>query len=170
MYSGWSVQVVLFGNLRIERYLLLPVAYRSLSRPSSAVSAKASAVYPLYLVKLFYIISTKIIHALHQQYPNMSKNFKESNFTKPKGLAWKNSLLTTFANVLNKEWWRWQGLNLRPSACKADALPTELHPHYSRISRWWAWEDLNFRPLPYQSSALTNWATSPFHYMILYSF
>ena len=30
-----------FGNLRIEAYLQLPVAYRSLSRPSSAPNAKA---------------------------------------------------------------------------------------------------------------------------------
>ena len=30
-----------FGNLRIEAYLRLPVAYRSLSRPSSAPDAKA---------------------------------------------------------------------------------------------------------------------------------
>ena len=30
-----------FGNLRITGYLRLPVAYRSLSRPSSALSAKA---------------------------------------------------------------------------------------------------------------------------------
>ena len=30
-----------FGNPRIDGYLLLPVAYRSLSRPSSAPSAKA---------------------------------------------------------------------------------------------------------------------------------
>jgi len=30
-----------FGNLRIDAYLPLPVAYRSLSRPSSAPSAKA---------------------------------------------------------------------------------------------------------------------------------
>ena len=30
-----------FGNLRINAYLRLPVAYRSLSRPSSAPSAKA---------------------------------------------------------------------------------------------------------------------------------
>ena len=30
-----------FGNLRIEAYLQLPVAYRSLSRPSSAPDAKA---------------------------------------------------------------------------------------------------------------------------------
>ena len=33
-----------FGNLRINGYLLLPAAYRSLSRPSSAPSAKASAL------------------------------------------------------------------------------------------------------------------------------
>ena len=30
-----------FGNPRIEAYLQLPAAYRSLSRPSSASSAKA---------------------------------------------------------------------------------------------------------------------------------
>ena len=30
-----------FGNLRINAYLLLPEAYRSLSRPSSAPDAKA---------------------------------------------------------------------------------------------------------------------------------
>ena len=35
------VQVSPFGNLRIDGYLLLPVAYRSLSRPSSAPDAKA---------------------------------------------------------------------------------------------------------------------------------
>ena len=31
-----------FGNLRINTYVPLPVAYRSLSRPSSAPDAKAS--------------------------------------------------------------------------------------------------------------------------------
>ena len=36
-----SVWVAPFGNLRIDGYLLLPVAYRSLSRPSSAPDAKA---------------------------------------------------------------------------------------------------------------------------------
>ena len=37
-YRKW---VAPFGNLRIDGYLLLPAAYRSLSRPSSAPSAKA---------------------------------------------------------------------------------------------------------------------------------
>ena len=36
-----------FGNLRIDGYLLLPVAYRSLSRPSSAPDAKAFPLRPL---------------------------------------------------------------------------------------------------------------------------
>ena len=36
-----SVWVTPFGNPRINGYLLLPEAYRSLSRPSSALSAKA---------------------------------------------------------------------------------------------------------------------------------
>ena len=57
-----------FGNLRISGYLLLPAAYRSLSRPSSAPSAKASAlcsfsldlllaIFPLYCVMLPSFIS-----------------------------------------------------------------------------------------------------------------
>ena len=33
-----------FGNLRLKAYLQLPVAYRSLSRPSSAISAMASTL------------------------------------------------------------------------------------------------------------------------------
>ena len=36
-----------FGNLRINAHLRLPVAYRSLSRPSSALSAKASPLRSL---------------------------------------------------------------------------------------------------------------------------
>ena len=35
-----------FRDLRIKGYLLLPEAYRSLSRLSSALSAKASALRP----------------------------------------------------------------------------------------------------------------------------
>ena len=44
--SDWSLsrQVSPFRNPRINRYLLLPVAFRSLSRLSSAPSAKASTL------------------------------------------------------------------------------------------------------------------------------
>ena len=41
-----------FRDLRIKGYVLLPEAFRSLSRLSSALSAKASALRP-YLLDLF---------------------------------------------------------------------------------------------------------------------
>ena len=37
--------------------------------------------------------------------------------------------------VLHLTWWRHADSNRRPSACKADALPTELCP---RLLEWWA--------------------------------
>jgi hypothetical protein len=43
----YRTRVSPFGNLRINGYLLLPAAYRSLSRPSSAPGAKASPLRPL---------------------------------------------------------------------------------------------------------------------------
>ena len=44
--NDWSStsRVFPFGNPRIKAYLQLPVAYRSLSRPSSPACAKASAI------------------------------------------------------------------------------------------------------------------------------
>ena len=47
----WSStsQVSPFGNRRIKSYLLIPSAYRSLSRPSSPPRAKASPVYSFLL-------------------------------------------------------------------------------------------------------------------------
>ena len=43
MHAAWilSMRVSPFGYPRINGYLLLPEAFRSLSRPSSALSAKA---------------------------------------------------------------------------------------------------------------------------------
>ena len=51
LYSDWGLlsQVSPFGNLRVDGYLLLTAAYRSLSRPSSALSAKASSLRPYQL-------------------------------------------------------------------------------------------------------------------------
>ena len=54
MYSVHVDRVLLcrvspFGNLRIKAHLRLPEAYRSLSRPSSALSAKAFPLRPLQL-------------------------------------------------------------------------------------------------------------------------
>ena len=46
-----------FGNLRVNGYVLLTAAYRSLSRPSSAPSAKASALCSFSLDLLLVISS-----------------------------------------------------------------------------------------------------------------
>ena len=50
-YSNWGFlsQVSPFRNLRVIEYLLLTAAYRSLSRLSSALSAKASTLRPYQL-------------------------------------------------------------------------------------------------------------------------
>ena len=50
-YSAYADRVLLcrvspFGNLRINAYVQLPEAYRSLSRPSSAPDAKAFPLRP----------------------------------------------------------------------------------------------------------------------------
>ena len=52
------MRVAPFGNLRIDAYLRLPAAYRSLSRPSSAPSAKASALRPFLLDHLSVFVKT----------------------------------------------------------------------------------------------------------------
>ena len=60
MYScmdtrSFSVWVSPFRYPRINRYLLLPVAFRSLSRLSSAQGAKASALRS-FLLNLFFLV------------------------------------------------------------------------------------------------------------------
>ena len=62
MYSpysdrSFSCRVSPFRNLRINGYVLLPVAYRSLSRLSSALSAKASALRSFLLDLFVFTIS-----------------------------------------------------------------------------------------------------------------
>ena len=62
MYSVHVDRVLLhrvspFGNPRIKAHLRLPVAYRSLSRPSSALSAKAFPLRPLQLDQLYNPLS-----------------------------------------------------------------------------------------------------------------
>lgn len=47
--------VVPFGNLRINLYVPIPVAYRSLSRPSSPLRAKASTIRPYLLSRISYV-------------------------------------------------------------------------------------------------------------------
>ena len=52
-----SDRVVPFGDRGIRGYLLLPRAFRSLSRPSSPPGAKASAMRPFLLSCLLYTVA-----------------------------------------------------------------------------------------------------------------
>ena len=40
-----------------------------------------------------------------------------------------------FSTALQYLWWRWGESNSWPPACKAGALPAELHPHLNELSR-----------------------------------
>ena len=40
----------------------------------------------------------------------------------------RNSIIPVTASLQTKPWWRWTESNRRPPACKAGALPIELHP------------------------------------------
>ena len=55
-----SSRVSPFRYLRIDGYLLLPVAFRSLSRLSSALSAKASTLRS-FLLDLFRCIALQLL-------------------------------------------------------------------------------------------------------------
>ena len=59
LYDPWffTMGVPTFGNLRIEAYLQLPAAYRSLSRPSSAPNAKAFSICSSSLELLFVYLA-----------------------------------------------------------------------------------------------------------------
>ena len=66
----FAVGVSPFGNLRIEAYLQLPAAYRSLSRPSSAPDAKAFTMcsYSLELsIKSFDLCCSLELLEFHKQ-------------------------------------------------------------------------------------------------------
>ena len=58
--DAWSLsmRVSPFGDLRIDGYLRLPEAFRSLSRPSSALSAKASALRPFCLILTYSAVAS----------------------------------------------------------------------------------------------------------------
>ena len=59
-YVPWffTMGVSTFGNPRIEAYMQLPAAYRSLSRPSSAPDAKAFTLCSCSLELLAFSLST----------------------------------------------------------------------------------------------------------------
>ena len=61
---GLLCRVSPFGYLRVNGYLLLTAAFRSLSRPSSALSAKASSLRP-YQLNLYSLPAVETVPDSH---------------------------------------------------------------------------------------------------------
>ena len=57
--------------------------------------------------------------------------------------AYQACALTTWAMRPFYVWWRWGGSNSWPPACKAGALPAELHPH-APLSSSFPWRPQNW--------------------------
>ena len=117
-----------FRHLRIIVYMPLPAAFRSLSRLSSALSAKASALCSS-LLDLFLVLSAClawqasftffIYFFLLLGFLVMSFFFLSPVF----------GFQGTIPQLSCCEW-RLRDSNSRPPACKAGALPAELSPRF----------------------------------------
>ena len=158
-----------FGNPRIEAYLQLPEAYRSLSRPSSAPDAKAFTLRSFSL-ELSYVLSClsfanncfRFLRIWKSFFPFScyfllfySRHFRDEIvvlnhfFGKTKSSFLKFVLLTQL------------------SVRFLFLLYLVFNEHFLFISLqayWWAQVDSNHRPRAYQARALTTWAMSPFRF------
>jgi hypothetical protein len=127
-----SCPVFRFGDPWIKGCLLLPMAYRSWPRPSSPVSAKASTVRP-YLLDHIIPRTTFTASCVHNTSPIFSRRFLIVMFvfrilSEDADGFQRTGLYRQVSNLSLQSIWRCTDSNRGPSACKADALPTELHP------------------------------------------
>ena len=140
-----------FGNPRIKVYSQLPRAYRSVSRPSSPLDAKASTKCTFIA---WIIICTEI---------NLFID--------------KNSLCDGLLNYIKQYWILLLGLvevnGIEPmTSCLQSrrspnwATPPLIKKTAKNMPFWWARVDLNYRPHAYQACALTAWATGPLGLLI----
>ena len=135
-----------FRNLRINAYLQLPEAFRSLSRLSSAPSAKAFALRPCSLDHSNYSLSRMacILLILSCQ----------RRLLLPFLLKLQYFLKRTYYNLCFAVIIQFSRYVLVMSF-KARSPETLI------FITWWAKMDSNHRPHDYQSCALASWAIGP---------
>ena len=153
-----------FGNLRIEAYLQLPAAYRSLSRPSSAPDAKAFALCScsLELPYWFYSACSLELLSFFKQIFFAAKKHLSSflrstfrwncNFTHFLG---KTKLISQFCPLKSVRFL----LILSKFLLNIFIFLFDCQGSYPHTVRWSVWMDSNHRPRAYQARALTTWAT-----------
>ena len=146
-----------FRDLRINAYLQLPEAYRSLSRLSSALSAKASTLRPYYFNRSRNDrISWFSVSSLMYSVTSAGFVFFSFSYLVINDEIWI-SLMSWLISISENEFY----LN---SCMKFSRYMLRTISFYH--SRW-AWVDSNHRPHAYQACALTGWAISPFAFPAL---
>ena len=156
MYSlhadrGFLCRVSPFRYLRIIGYVLLPEAFRSLSRLSSALSAKASTLRPYYFNRSRNDrISWFSVSSLMYSVTSAGFVFFSFSYLVINDEIWI-SLMSWLISISENEFY----LN---SCMKFSRYMLRTISFYH--SRW-AWVDSNHRPHAYQACALTTWATRP---------
>ena len=142
--SRW---VAPFGNLRVNGYLLLSAAYRSLSRPSSALDAKA---FPLHSLQLdlsgtFLRLSRSRDIGSHKNYAGLRFRFIVvfvlPIFYRFHKFYFVTSLLLA-RNFLLASLFSFQGA-VFPTFFKVRLKCSDSCPNTSIRSRWWRLSDSN---------------------------
>ena len=135
-----------FRNLRISAYLQLPEAYRSLSRLSSAPSAKAFALRPCSLDHIKLISFEIGLYPLDSLLP--------TKIMLPFLLKLQYFLKRTYYNLCF-------AVIIQFSRYVLVMFLKARSPETSILITWWAKMDSNHRPHDYQSCALASWAIGP---------
>ena len=134
-----------FRNLRINAYLQLPEAYRSLSRLSSAPSAKAFALRPC---------SLDLSNVLSRTFGILLILSCQRRLLLPFLLKLQYFLKRTYYNLCF-------AVIIQFSRYVLVMLLKSRSPETSIPITWWAKMDSNHRPHDYQSCALASWAIGP---------
>ena len=137
MTAHYHSRVPPFGNSRIKAYLQLPSTYRSLSRPSSAISALASTLrsYSLDLASFGFLFTPKTIEMIRNPV-----------------FAFHPPALLTGIFRFNSQTSSQKSVSFLCSFQGAKPLYKGKRLHKGSQS---AGVDSNHRPLAYQASALT---------------
>ena len=134
-----------FRNLRINACLQIPEAYRSLSRLSSAPSAKAFALRPCSL-DLSNVLSEHLVSSWFSLLPTkiiVTLPFEIAIFLKRTYYNLCFAVIIQFSRYVLVMF------------LKAQSPGTLI------FITWWAKMDSNHRPHDYQSCALASWAIGP---------
>ena len=134
-----------FRNLRINAYLQLPEAYRSLSRLSSAPSAKAFALRPC---------SLDLSNVLSRTFGILLILSCQRRLLLPFLLKLQYFLKRTYYNLCF-------AVIIQFSRYVLVMFLKARSPETLIFITWWAKMDSNHRPHDYQSCALASWAIGP---------